>query len=434
MALTKFFQIQNLSPVHQHEDWAVKHRPKRIKDILVNKDAVQRLVDWCENRDDHPQLITILGGNGVGKTVLSKVVLEEHGFLIMEKSVGDKRNKQFVTEIMDILQHSPHNTILFIDNIDVSNTEVMQIFLDLMEPKKRKSKHDTSSLLWNIPIVCVSNNMYGSVSSIIEKSYTVYFHPVPWFTLMKVAKQVLSKEKTTTLEDKDIRTIAQKSRGDVRYMIQQLSFYHSTPNAAKITSTRMESKTIFQAVTGILQNEPMSIDKGIHLASIDPNVVTCMIFENYLDYAKDISHAAKACHLMSINDLMSTTHTYEVEPIWTTMSTKAIQPHLLTPKIPPKIRYPCIFSKLSLLKSHDQLLQKVGHSLVQKQRSISSKYHHFLVEIMLNLLHTDCDRFVQLCKEYDLDFSHIEMFPKICNIVKRPLKQKQKTYLKNALA
>ncbi len=83
-------------------DWAEKHRPKTLKDVVGNPAAIAELKKWAESwRKKAPEkrAVVLAGPPGIGKTSAALALAAEMGWGIVEMNASDKRNAEGVRKI-----------------------------------------------------------------------------------------------------------------------------------------------------------------------------------------------------------------------------------------------------------------------------------------------------------------------------------------------
>ena len=135
-----------------------KHRPKKLDDFVGNKLNVSFLNGWIKAEDfSVKRIILLYGPPGIGKTVLSRLLLKDYNMILCDShNMSDKnaffeRIKKILTTIS--IESSLFNTkksSIIIDNIDKNLGEGVYYkkFMDIVE------KHNKN----NIPIICISSS------------------------------------------------------------------------------------------------------------------------------------------------------------------------------------------------------------------------------------------------------------------------------------
>jgi Fe-S cluster assembly ATPase SufC len=437
MAMKKFMtSTPTPSPPSVPMEWGTRFAPKTFDQICLNKTQATKILQWMQRHQQGlpcPRILVVLGPNGSGKTCATKLAAAHVKFDVVDETVTEKRTKQMVEETMHIMNHATKNTLLLLDNADIANNEVINLIYDMLESntqKKRKSRYKSNlGSQFHFPIVCISNNMYGSVTKLLERSEVIHYHRVRPDELCKLGTHVLQQQ-NKTIQEATMHDICRKSQGDVRFFLQTLQMFHASGDTRNI-GLKTISETIFEVAVDILERRPSTIEKTLFSMAMDSNQLSCMLFENYTVYCGTIEDAAAAAEKFSLNDRLSSTHQYDLQPYWDLAVGRDAPQNFRKPKVKPKIKYPCIFSKVSLAKTHRGILIKLLALARQQTSNLSREGVLMFIEVALKRIHAgDIEWPLQICQSYEWGASSVDQFPKVHNLQKLPFKQKQKTSIK----
>ena len=81
--------------------WFEKHRPKKLKELLIQKKDLQVVEKWITNFKKKvkgtPNCLFLHGPPGIGKTSLANIILSENG-LMFEFNASEVRNQKQIKE------------------------------------------------------------------------------------------------------------------------------------------------------------------------------------------------------------------------------------------------------------------------------------------------------------------------------------------------
>lgn len=83
-------------------DWAEKHRPRSLKDVLGNPSAVSQLRTWAEAWEagrPKKKAVVLVGAPGIGKTSACHALAADFGWGLVEMNASDKRNADAVRRV-----------------------------------------------------------------------------------------------------------------------------------------------------------------------------------------------------------------------------------------------------------------------------------------------------------------------------------------------
>ncbi|RLI68146.1 MAG: replication factor C large subunit, partial [Candidatus Gerdarchaeota archaeon] len=79
--------------------WTVKHKPKSLSEVVGNKDAIQKLVNWVKSWEKgipKKRAVFIYGPPGIGKTVSVEALANDYKMELVEKNASDYRTEDAV--------------------------------------------------------------------------------------------------------------------------------------------------------------------------------------------------------------------------------------------------------------------------------------------------------------------------------------------------
>ena len=81
-------------------DWAEKHRPRSLKDIVGNPTAIKELRAWADSWEHRPvkKAVVLSGDAGVGKTSAALALARDMGWIALEMNASDARTAGRIKE------------------------------------------------------------------------------------------------------------------------------------------------------------------------------------------------------------------------------------------------------------------------------------------------------------------------------------------------
>ncbi|TLZ50938.1 MAG: AAA family ATPase, partial [Methanobacteriota archaeon] len=83
-------------------DWAEKHRPKTLADVVGNPTALTEFKKWADSwakKTPEKRAVVLSGTPGIGKTSAALALAADMGWGIVEMNASDKRNAEAVRKV-----------------------------------------------------------------------------------------------------------------------------------------------------------------------------------------------------------------------------------------------------------------------------------------------------------------------------------------------
>ncbi len=212
--------------------WVEKYRPKSIRDMAkpvakVNRqkiDLIDELIKFIKNfkKDSKEKAILLEGPPGIGKTSVVYAIANDLNMQVIETNASDTRTQRSLKrkldeaskarDMMDFISKSK-NKIILIDEIDgiygVSDKGAIPTVLEIM----------TNS---EFPIIMIANEYKRSLNPIYKKVKKFEVQPLSEESVIKILEKILKKENIHDFKPKDLISITQKNKGDLRASINDL--------------------------------------------------------------------------------------------------------------------------------------------------------------------------------------------------------------------
>lgn len=325
------------------ENWLDKYKPNNLNDVIGDKTQIQKIKQFVQrfskvkfnpNTIPNPNLI-ITGTNGIGKTLITDLVLKEYGF---EKVTADistlsvarktKRKKRIENKVI-----SPNRTIktyylslqnhkILSLNNEYVNTKVALVFDDVSNITNSKEKEAIKSLVKlnnkfkKFPIIIIANKKHSKTVNELKKMVTysikkinadgkkenikitneIILNMPNSYDLELFIKKICKQEglniiKKKSDEDDIYVEIISHTQYDIRRLINILEELKMIYEDADITlenfnKYRETSKTkdldpgIYEA-TRMLLNRYTDMDNALALYGEERATIPLMVHENY---------------------------------------------------------------------------------------------------------------------------------------------------------
>ncbi len=225
-----------------------KYRATCFADVKGQDTAIASVNAFFKNFPRR-KAILLHGPAGAGKTSLAHSLAYELNYEIFELNASDLRNKEKLEEILKpaTQQHSlfgKRGKVILVDEVDGLSVDRggLPELLVLIE----KSSH---------PIIITANNIWQQKFSLLRKKVElVKVKELTYPTIIRLLKEIASKEKKEVNEDV-LKTIAAKSRGDVRAALNDLQTALDADVKVEDIHEREKEEDIFHVLRKVFKNQ-----------------------------------------------------------------------------------------------------------------------------------------------------------------------------------
>ncbi len=214
--------------------WSEKHRPQIISDMVGNEESRAAIMEWFAKWKKGTKPLLLVGPPGIGKTTMAFLVAKQFGYDMIGLNASDVRSKSRINEILTPV----------LGNVSILGTPM--IFVDEVDGIHGRSDYGGASALIDIlkeptvPIVLAANDDTSDKMKGIKKAVkTIYFKRIPPRLLRVYLENILKKE-SAKLSPGSLIKVIDKSRGDIRSMINLAQ--------SLVTGFNPQTETVFESI------------------------------------------------------------------------------------------------------------------------------------------------------------------------------------------
>ena len=283
--------------------WVEKYRPKKISEVVNQKDIKGSLSALLKNQEEIPHLL-FSGSAGVGKTTMALCISQEilgdrWKDYTLELNASDERGINMVRErVKKFSRFAGLDTeipfkIIILDEADEMTSDAQTALRRIIE--------DTAKFC---RFILIANNISKIINPIQSRCAVFKFSQIDEKEIISHLKSLLKKEKGKG-DEKGLKEIAEYAGGDLRHAINLLQTTASTGDitqdsvkaAAGLTKTNDVEDVLKLAVSGKIQD---SRNKMIELIK-----VYGMSESDFLKYINQALFSAKYDNMEELSQIIA---------------------------------------------------------------------------------------------------------------------------------
>ncbi len=277
--------------------WSEKYRPQIISDMIGNEESRAAILEWFAKWKKGTKPLLLVGPPGIGKTTIAYLVAKQFGYDMIGLNASDVRSKSRINEILTPV----------LGNVSVLG--IPMIFVDEVDGIHGRGDYGGAAALVDIlkeptvPIILAANNdSLDKMKNIKKAVKTISFKKIPPRLLRVYLENILKKE-GTKLSPGSLIKVIDKSRGDIRSMINLTQSFVTGFNPQ--TETSFESINVEDGVNAFFKANSIEEARSVlYSIQIDPRQKINAFYSSIITSELDNSTLAKYLEIISDADML----------------------------------------------------------------------------------------------------------------------------------
>ncbi len=367
--------------------WVEKYRPRTLKDIVGNTQAIREMLQWAEEWEKGTpkyKALILVGKPGCGKTSAARALAMDMGWGVIELNASDVRNEANIKKIamvgavMDTFTDDGRflsakkggKKLIIFDEAD-------NLYEGTKEGGDRGGKKAIVETIkiTKQPIILIGNDYYSIVSgtwgrALRSLAKVIKFRALTRPQIVKVLRRICEIE-NIKCDEKALLSIAAKSGGDLRAAINDLQAIAEGKKYLKIEDVfaagwRDTRNEIYKTTLTILHTVDYKTAKSSLMnLDEDPNFVMLWLEENMpLEYTKPEDLARGYEYLSKADVLLGRVWRRQQYSLWSyamdMMAAISVAKDEKYKKHPKKYNFPSWLMEMSKSRKTRQVRDSIG--------------------------------------------------------------------------
>ena len=277
--------------------WSEKHRPQIISDMIGNEEPRAAIMEWFAKWKKGTKPLLLVGPPGIGKTTMAYLVARQFEYDMIGLNASDVRSKSRINEIL--------TPVL----ANVSVLGIPMIFVDEVDGIHGRGDYGGAAALAEIlkeatvPIVLAANDdALDKMKGIKKVVKTIQFKRIPPRLLRVYLENILKKE-NAKLSPGSLIKVIDKSRGDIRSMINLTQSLVTGFNPQ--TETSFESINVEDGINAFFKANSIGEARSVlYSMRIDPREKINAFYSSIITSDMDSTSLAKYLEVISNADML----------------------------------------------------------------------------------------------------------------------------------
>ena len=277
--------------------WSEKYRPQIISDMIGNEESRVAIMEWFAKWKKGTKPLLLVGPPGIGKTTMAYLVAKKFGYDMIGLNASDVRSKARINEILTPV----------LGNVSVLG--IPMIFVDEVDGIHGRGDYGGVAALVDIlkeptvPIILAANDDTSEKMKSIKKTVKIIsFKRIPP-RLLRIHLENILKKENAKLSPGSLIKVIDKSRGDIRSMINLAQSLVTGFNPQ--TETSFESINIEDGINAFFKANSIEEARSVlYSIQIDPRQKINAFYSSIITSNLDNSTLAKYLEVISNADIL----------------------------------------------------------------------------------------------------------------------------------
>jgi replication factor C large subunit len=275
--------------------WIEKYKPKKIKDIIGNSNSILKINHWLSNfRNEKHSSLVISGYHGVGKNLITKILLENNNYYFKWLDYKDEKAKNLFDDLVNCFTGDTLEKFF-----SKENKKFALIINDIEKITLKNEKSRIKELVKQnyirkyFPIIFISNMQHNKLlTDILDHSDSIKLSQPSDKDLLVLLNRIVCKGDIIISDEKIKKKLIKYAQNDMRRLIsivydlsnsfengkdidkESLKLYYS--NSQK----KCKDTSLFEASKSLI-DEYNDINNSLSLYKVDKVLVPLTIHENF---------------------------------------------------------------------------------------------------------------------------------------------------------